>query len=188
VSKPQDLEQSFVHENSRPEGPHPVKAQELGSRNCEGYTLTLPEIGTLQVCHKSATRVICALVDELRVFRAEKARIAKLRGGGCSICQRPFRFTEEEDAGVCCVCVLAVKRAKTEIELAHTEVTATEQACWKCCSRNAWGDGEHDPGCAHGEALAKIAALKADDLAFEAASVLMVRRVLDAAARSGKKR
>jgi hypothetical protein len=52
------------------------------------------------------------------------------------------------------------------LELANTEVTATQQACWKCCSRNAWGDGEHDHGCAHGEALAKIKALKADNLSL----------------------
>jgi hypothetical protein len=49
---------------------------------------------------------------ECDALKAEQSRIEKLRGGGCSICQRPFRFQEEHDAGVCAACVLDVKEVE----------------------------------------------------------------------------
>jgi len=51
----------------------------------------------------------CSLRRALEREMAEKESIKKLRGEGCIICQRAFRFREEEDVGVCAVCVLIVK-------------------------------------------------------------------------------
>jgi hypothetical protein len=41
-------------------------------------------------------------------------------------------------------------------ELAETDALASKQAEWKCCARNAWGDGEHDAGCPHAKVLADL--------------------------------
>jgi len=48
-------------------------------------------------------------IERLQSRDRELTRIEELRKQGCSICQRPFRFQEEYDAGVCAVCVIAVK-------------------------------------------------------------------------------
>lgn len=36
---------------------------------------------------------------------------------------------------------------------------AAQEAAFKCCSRNAWGDGEHDPGCKHAAMKRALAAM-----------------------------
>lgn len=35
-----------------------------------------------------------------------------------------------------------------------------QAAAFKCCSRNAWGDGEHDPGCRHAAVMAVVEAAR----------------------------
>lgn len=46
------------------------------------------------------------------------------------------------------------------IELMDTAIDAARAAEFKCCPRNAWGDGDHDPGCPHRSALKKIEELE----------------------------
>lgn len=46
------------------------------------------------------------------------------------------------------------------IAFLDTALDAARQAEWKCCTRNAWGDGEHDVTCPYAKAQAKIAELE----------------------------
>ena len=47
-------------------------------------------------------------------------------------------------------------KCRKRVELAETDSLASKQAEWKCCPRNAWGDGEHDKGCPFGTTLKEL--------------------------------
>lgn len=46
------------------------------------------------------------------------------------------------------------------IALLDMALDDARQAEWKCCTRNAWGDGEHDVTCPYAKVQAKIAELE----------------------------
>jgi hypothetical protein len=91
--------------------------------------------------------------------------------GGPTACEQCIA-TEERDQSSADCALLRTEVAKREMvlakveadlaeekklrELAETEATASKQAEWKCCSRNAWGDGEHDKDCPFARTLKNL--------------------------------
>jgi hypothetical protein len=65
------------------------------------------------------------------------------------------RLTRERDAALA---LCEGLREKAQLEADGAE--AARAAMWRCCPRNAWGDGEHTKNCPHGMALARCERLE----------------------------
>jgi hypothetical protein len=72
------------------------------------------------------------MILEIKEHRDKHAKRIK----GCSICQRPFRFHEEIDMGVCAVCVLAVKSPGKVLVQPQADI----EGCW--CAHDDPRDAE----------------------------------------------